>query len=241
MITAWKLAPALACANTCVVKPAEQTPLTALRLAELIAEAGVPDGVVNVVTGGPGGRRRDRRAPGVDKISFTGSTEVGRSIIRAVGRQLQARLARARRQESRRRLRRRAARRRGRRRPAGRAPEQRTGMRVLQPRLRAPLDRGRVRRGSCRRRRPSMTVGPGLDAATQLGPLVSHAHRESVERYIQAGRRRGRGAPLRRRAPRRRSGGRRIPDPGGVRGRRRRHDDRARGDLRPGHLRAAVR
>ena len=53
MITSWKLAPALACGNTCVVKPAEQTPLTALRLAELIAEAGVPDGVVNVVTGGP--------------------------------------------------------------------------------------------------------------------------------------------------------------------------------------------
>ena len=53
LITAWKLAPALACANTCVVKPAEQTPLTALRLAELIAEAGLPEGVVEIVTGGP--------------------------------------------------------------------------------------------------------------------------------------------------------------------------------------------
>ena len=83
MIAAWKLAPALACGNTCVVKPAEQTPLTALRLAELIAEAGVPEGVVNVVTGGPAVGAAIAEHPGVDKVSFTGSTEVGRSVIRA--------------------------------------------------------------------------------------------------------------------------------------------------------------
>jgi aldehyde dehydrogenase (NAD+) len=83
MISAWKLAPALACANTCVVKPAEQTPLTALRLAELIADAGVPEGVVNVVTGGPEVGAAIAEHAGIDKVSFTGSTEVGRSIVRA--------------------------------------------------------------------------------------------------------------------------------------------------------------
>src|SRR5262249_14424462 len=81
LITAWKVAPALACGNTCVVKPAEQTPLTALRLGELIAEAGVPEGVVEIVTGGPATGAALADHPDVDKISFTGSTEVGRSII----------------------------------------------------------------------------------------------------------------------------------------------------------------
>jgi len=88
MITSWKIAPALACANTCVVKPAEQTPLTAIRLAELIAEAGVPEGVVNVVTGGPETGAAIAEHPGIDKVSFTGSTEVGRSIVRAAARNL---------------------------------------------------------------------------------------------------------------------------------------------------------
>ena len=83
MIMAWKLAPALACGNTVVLKPAEQTPLTTLRLVELCAEAGVPAGVVNVVTGGPEVGKALVAHPGIDKISFTGSTEVGRSIVAA--------------------------------------------------------------------------------------------------------------------------------------------------------------
>jgi aldehyde dehydrogenase (NAD+)/betaine-aldehyde dehydrogenase len=83
MIAAWKIAPALACGNTVIVKPAEQTPLTALRLGELIAEAGVPPGVVNVVTGGPPAGRALTAHAGVDKVSFTGSTEVGREIVGA--------------------------------------------------------------------------------------------------------------------------------------------------------------
>ena len=66
-----------------MVKPAEQTPLTALRLAELIADAGVPEGVVNVVTGGPEVGAAIAEHAGIDKVSFTGSTEVGRSIVRA--------------------------------------------------------------------------------------------------------------------------------------------------------------
>jgi aldehyde dehydrogenase (NAD+)/betaine-aldehyde dehydrogenase len=83
LIASWKIAPAIACGNTCVVKPAEQTSLTTLRLAELIAEAGVPAGVVNVVTGGPETGKAITEHPDIDKVSFTGSTEVGRAIVRA--------------------------------------------------------------------------------------------------------------------------------------------------------------
>jgi betaine-aldehyde dehydrogenase len=81
-ISSWKLGPALACGNTVVLKPAELTPLSALRLAELILEAGIPEGVVNVVVG-PGrivGRRLVEH-PAVAKIGFTGSTEVGRTVM----------------------------------------------------------------------------------------------------------------------------------------------------------------
>jgi acyl-CoA reductase-like NAD-dependent aldehyde dehydrogenase len=83
MIAAWKLAPALATGNTVVLKPAEQTPLSSLWLGRIALEAGVPDGVVNVVTGGPEAGRALVAHDGVDKISFTGSTEVGREIVRA--------------------------------------------------------------------------------------------------------------------------------------------------------------
>ena len=83
LMAAWKLGPALATGCTVVLKPAEQTPLSALRLVELMSEAGVPDGVVNVVTGygEPGAALAAH--PGVDKVAFTGSTEVGRLIVKA--------------------------------------------------------------------------------------------------------------------------------------------------------------
>ena len=84
LMAAWKLGPALACGNTVVLKPAEQTPLTALRLAELIAEAGVPDGVVNVVSGfGETAGAALAAHLDVNKIAFTGSTEVGKLIANA--------------------------------------------------------------------------------------------------------------------------------------------------------------
>ncbi|MDX2131669.1 MAG: aldehyde dehydrogenase family protein [Planctomycetota bacterium] len=84
LMAAWKLAPALACGNTCVLKPAETTPLSALRLAEIIDEIGLPKGVVNVVTGdGTTGAALVEHA-GVDKIAFTGSTEVGKRIAASV-------------------------------------------------------------------------------------------------------------------------------------------------------------
>ncbi|MDQ6922348.1 MAG: aldehyde dehydrogenase family protein [Candidatus Dormibacteraeota bacterium] len=82
LLASWKLGPALACANTVVLKPAELTPLTALRLAELALEAGIPEGVLNVVVG-PGSVCGERlvRHPDVAKIGFTGSTEVGRGVM----------------------------------------------------------------------------------------------------------------------------------------------------------------
>ncbi|MDT4911221.1 MAG: aldehyde dehydrogenase [Pseudonocardiales bacterium] len=84
LMAAWKIAPALAAGNTVVLKPAETTPLTALVLAEIIAEADLPPGVVNVLAGGPSIGQAIVEHDGVDKIAFTGSTEVGKSIQRAI-------------------------------------------------------------------------------------------------------------------------------------------------------------
>ena len=84
LMAAWKLGPALAAGCTVVLKPAEQTPLSALRLGELIQEVGFPDGVVNIVTGfGETAGAALAAHPGVDKIAFTGSTEVGKLIVKA--------------------------------------------------------------------------------------------------------------------------------------------------------------
>lgn len=83
LMAAWKLAAALACGNTVVLKPAEQTPLTALLLAKLICEVGFPDGVVNVVTGFGDAGAALASHPEVDKVAFTGSTEVGHEIVKA--------------------------------------------------------------------------------------------------------------------------------------------------------------
>ena len=122
IITAWKVAPALAAGNSVVLKPASQSPLSALRLAELAAEAGLPDGVLNVVPG-PGATVGDAlaRHPGVDKVSFTGSTD-GRQVAPPGDRRdrRQGRDARARRQEP-------AARPRGRRRSRGGRLDDRLG------------------------------------------------------------------------------------------------------------------
>ena len=186
MIATWKLAPALACGNTCVVKPAEQTPLTALRLAELIAEAGVPEDVVNVVTGGPAVGAAIAEHPGIDKVSFTGSTEVGRSIIRAAAGNFK-----------------RVSLELGGKNPAivfDDAPLDGAVGGVLQGGL---LNSGQVCAAYSRvyvqrtladqfaeaaaAAASSMKLGPGLDPETQLGPLVSHEHRDSVEGFIRAG------------------------------------------------------
>ena len=82
LMAAWKLAPALACGNTVILKPAETTPLTALALAQIIEEADLPPGVVNVITGDGSTGAALVEHEGVDKIAFTGSTEVGKIIAR---------------------------------------------------------------------------------------------------------------------------------------------------------------
>src|SRR6478752_3165249 len=84
LMAAWKIAPALATGNTVVLKPAETTPLTALQLAEIIQESGLPDGVVNIITGFGQTGADIVNHPDIDKIAFTGSTEVGKIIQKAV-------------------------------------------------------------------------------------------------------------------------------------------------------------
>jgi aldehyde dehydrogenase (NAD+) len=84
LMLAWKIAPALACGNTVVLKPAETTPLTALAFADICQQADLPPGVVNIVTGAGDTGRALLEHPGVDKVAFTGSTEVGRQIARSV-------------------------------------------------------------------------------------------------------------------------------------------------------------
>ncbi len=84
LMAAWKIAPALACGNTVVLKPAETTSLTALRLAEILQEIDLPPGVVNIITGAGDTGAAIVEHPGIDKIAFTGSTDVGKRIAKAV-------------------------------------------------------------------------------------------------------------------------------------------------------------
>ncbi|RMH14188.1 MAG: aldehyde dehydrogenase family protein [Planctomycetota bacterium] len=88
LMAAWKIAPALACGNTVVLKPAETTPLTALRLAEIVEEIGLPPGVLNIVTGDGRTGEAIVKHPGIDKIAFTGSTEIGKRIAHSVAEEM---------------------------------------------------------------------------------------------------------------------------------------------------------
>src|SRR6266567_2223209 len=83
LLASWKLGPALACGNTVLLKPAEQTPLSALRFGELSIEAGLPAGVLNIVTGGAATGEAIVQHSGIDKVAFTGSTAVGKEIMRS--------------------------------------------------------------------------------------------------------------------------------------------------------------
>ena len=84
MFCSWKMAPALAAGNTIVMKPAEITPMSALRIAELMQEVGFPAGVVNIVPGyGATAGQRIVEHPGIAKVSFTGSTNVGKGVARS--------------------------------------------------------------------------------------------------------------------------------------------------------------
>ena len=190
-MAAWKLGPALAAGCTCILKPAEQTPLSALRLGELIREAGFPPGVVNILTGiGETSGAALVAHPGVDKIAFTGSTEVGKLInksatdtIKRVSLEL-----------------------------GGKSP-----MIVLpdaDPQAVAGGTAGAIFFNAgqvcCAGSRlyvhssifdkvlegvsaaaASIRLGPGLEQATEMGPLVSREQQERVLGYIESGRKQG--------------------------------------------------
>jgi acyl-CoA reductase-like NAD-dependent aldehyde dehydrogenase len=190
MLASWKIAPALACGNTVVVKPAEQTPLTTLRLGALMSEAGVPDGVVNVLTGGPAVGAALAEHAGVDKISFTGSTEVGRSIVRAAAGNLKRVSLEL----------------------GGKAPcivladadidaavegclqgaLLNTGQ-VCAAYTRFYVERSRSEEFAekCARAVDAMRLGPGMDPETQLGPLNSAEQLERVDGYVRTGQQEG--------------------------------------------------
>lgn len=186
MILVWKLAPALACGNTVVIKPAEQTPLTAIRLVELAHEVGFPPGVINLVTGDGAVGAMLAEHPHVDKVSFTGSTEVGRSIVRASAGNLKRVTLEL----------------------GGKAPSVIARDADIDAAVGGNLAGGMLNSGQVcaaytrfyvdRRREDefvtklaagasSMTVGSGLEATTQLGPLVSAEHLAKVQAMVAAG------------------------------------------------------
>jgi acyl-CoA reductase-like NAD-dependent aldehyde dehydrogenase len=186
MILAWKLAPALACGNTVVIKPAEQTPLTTVRLVELCQQAGIPDGVVNLVTGGPETGAALVAHPGVDKISFTGSTEVGRSIVRASADNLTRTTLEL-----------------GGKTPVVVARDADLDQAALACVQGAMFNSGQVCAAYARCYvdaarmdefvdkaagiASALVVAPGTDPAAQLGPLVSAEHLDRVDGYVRGG------------------------------------------------------
>jgi acyl-CoA reductase-like NAD-dependent aldehyde dehydrogenase len=190
LMAAWKLAPALAAGCTVVLKPAEQTPLTALRVGELALEAGLPDGVLNVAPGDgeTGAALVDH--PGVDKIAFTGSTVVGREIGAKAGRSLKrvtlelgakspniilpdADLATAVR-------------------GAYQAIYYNTGQACnAGSRLFVHRDQFDEVVSGLEKAAGKARLGPGLDPDTQLGPLISAEQEQRVRGYIEKGREEG--------------------------------------------------
>jgi aldehyde dehydrogenase (NAD+)/betaine-aldehyde dehydrogenase len=186
LIAAWKLAPALACSNTVVLKPAEQTPLTAVRLVQLCAEAGLPPGVVNLLTGGPGTGRALVAHPGVDKVSFTGSTAVGRDIARSCGGDLKRVTLEL----------------------GGKAPSIVAADADIDRAVGGAVQGGLVNSGqACAAYTrffvhasrvdeftaklaavaSAVRLGSGLDPANQLGPLVSQQHLDRVDAHVRGG------------------------------------------------------
>jgi acyl-CoA reductase-like NAD-dependent aldehyde dehydrogenase len=190
LMAAWKLGPALAAGCTVLLKPAEQTPLTALRIGELALEAGFPAGVINVLTGDGSTGAAIVDHPDVDKVAFTGSTEVGRAIGASVGRALKRVTLEL----------------------GGKSPN------IILPDadLKAAIagsfngiyfNTGQACNAGSRlfvhrdqfdevvsalaERAAASRLGPGLEKGTQLGPVVSAEQRERVLAYIESGRAEG--------------------------------------------------
>ena len=190
LMAAWKVAPALAAGCTVVLKPAEQTPLTALRLGELALEAGIPEGVLNVVTGDgeTGAALVDH--PGVDKIAFTGSTAVGREIGAKAGRALKRMTLEL-----------------GGKSPNIVLPDADLDAAVKGSFQAIYFNTGQACNAGSRlfvhkdqfddvvsalaARAGKTKVGPGLDPATHLGPVVSDEQLERVTGYIESGKSEG--------------------------------------------------
>jgi phenylacetaldehyde dehydrogenase len=187
LLATWKCAPALAAGCTVVLKPAEETPLTALRLAELALEAGLPRGVLNVVTGmGPTAGAALAAHPGVDKITFTGSTEVGRSIVRAAAGNMKKVTVEL-----------------GGKSPVIVLPDADLDAAISGAAGAIFFNQGQVCSAGSRLyvakehfdrvvggiadQARSMKLGPGLDPTAQIGPLVSAVQRDRVSRYLQEG------------------------------------------------------
>lgn len=190
-MAAWKLAPALACGNTCVLKPAEQTPLSALRLGELICAAGFPEGVVNIVPGfGETAGAALAAHPDVDKIAFTGSTEVGRKIVQASAGNLKKVTLEL----------------------GGKSPNIIFPDADLKYAIRGAMNavffnQGQVCTAGSRlfvhqsvyeqvvdglcSYAQQMKIGPGISPDTELGPLVSEEQRQRVASYIERGKEEG--------------------------------------------------
>jgi aldehyde dehydrogenase (NAD+)/betaine-aldehyde dehydrogenase len=189
-IAAWKLAPALATGNTVVLKPAEQTPYSTVRLAELCLEAGVPPGVVNVLTGGPEVGKALVAHPGVDKVSFTGSTAVGQEIVRASATDLKRVSLEL----------------------GGKAPSIVCADADLDAAVIGNLQGGIFNSGQAcgaytrffvhssrhdefvdklARAAESLKVGPGQDPETVVGPLISQEQLDRVHGYVEGGRAQG--------------------------------------------------
>jgi phenylacetaldehyde dehydrogenase len=191
LMAAWKLGPALATGCTVVLKPAEQTPLSALRLAELMQEAGLPDGVLNVVTGfGETAGAAVAAHPGIDKVAFTGSTEVGKLIVKAAANDLKRVTLEL----------------------GGKSPNVVFADADLETAIPGAVSAIFFNHGQCccagsrlyierkvyddvlagvADRADKIKVGRGLDPETEMGPLVSAEQLERVTGYLESGRREG--------------------------------------------------
>ena len=191
LMSAWKLAPALAAGNVCILKPSEYTPLSALWLAKLAHEAGLPEGVLSVLPGaGPVVGAALSESMDVDKIAFTGSVPTGQAIMRAAAgnvKKISLELG-------------------------GKSPNivfadadfataidyalfgiYANAGQVCSAGSRLLLERGLADRFLTElvRRAKAIVVGDGFDTSTEMGPLVSEAQRDRVERYIEIGRTEG--------------------------------------------------
>ena len=191
LMASWKLAPALACGNVCILKPAEQTPLTALRLGELILQTDLPESVVQIVTGfGPGAGSSIAEHPDIDKVAFTGSGEVGKLILRASAGNLK-----------------RVSLELGGKSPNIIFPDADMDQAVFGSMMGIFMNQGQVCCAGSRifvqkggyeeftdklsQFASGLTVGAGIDPNTRMGPLVSKEQHDRVKNYLDIGKREG--------------------------------------------------